>query len=238
MLCAGEMDKTKIRIYASVHKGIRNLIARFSFHAGKTDWTDFAAFSVLHNEWEVVLKLLNSHQEHEDKFIHPVLDKVSLGSHRGYQADHHVQWKVLNNLDSQFNRLLNGDGSEDGQETGLEFYRQLNLFYSEFLKHLNREETEAERILNALCLPEDLMRMLDRIISCIPQDEMLLYIDCMFPAMNFPECVQLMKIIRKSAPKELLNSLEERVLGIRGEEDWRIIKKSMENRSGNSSNQP
>ncbi|MEJ2110447.1 MAG: hypothetical protein P8Z37_11140, partial [Acidobacteriota bacterium] len=114
---------------------------------------------------------------------------------------------------------------------GLEFYRELNLFYSDFLKHLHREETEAERILNTLCLPEVLTTMLEELIGSIPQDEMLLYIDCMFPAMNLPECIDLLKNIRKAASREFLQALADRIRELRGESDWEVIKRSLDLRT-------
>jgi hypothetical protein len=223
------MNRKQINIYVSVHKGIRNLIGCFSFHAGATDWNASEAVLKLYEEWAVVMKLLNSHQHHEDRFIHPLLDKISLGSHRGYEADHQVQEKILENLNDHFKRILKGNGSENKKpEIGLDFYRELNLFYADFLKHLHREETEAERILNALCLPEELTAMLENLIGSIPQDEMLIYIDSMFPAMNLPECIDLLKNIRKWAPGEFFNVLADRIHKIRGEFDWSIIKESLD----------
>jgi hypothetical protein len=223
------MNKKQINIYVSIHKGIRNLVGRFSMRAGATDWNDSEAVSKLHEEWTKTMLLLDSHQQHEDKFIHPLLNKISLGSHRGYEADHQLQLKALKNLDFHFKRLMNGNGSAGKKnEIGLEFYRELNLFYSDFLRHLHREETEAERILNTLCLPEELTAMLEKLIGSIPQDEMLLYIDCMFPAMNLPECVDLLKNIKKEAPVVLFQGLLDRIRKIRGELDWEIIKNSMD----------
>ena len=221
--------KKQIHVYTSVHKGIRNVFSLLSFRAGNTDWTDSAEVSRLNKEWKVVLKLLNSHREHEDRIIHPVLDKVSVGSHRGYEAEHHVHWRILNRLDSQFEHVLNENCPEtERPEIGLDFYRQLNMFYADFLKHLYREETEAEQILNFRCLPENLTRMLDQIIGSIPQDEMLLYIYCMFPAVNLPECMDLMKNLKQAVPQETLSSLEEHIRKIRGESDWQAIKESLE----------
>jgi hypothetical protein len=222
------MNKKQIHVYVSVHKGIRSLIGRFSSHAGSTDWDDSVSVLKLYEEWIGVMGLLNSHRHHEDRFIHPLLDKISLGSHRGYEADHQLQEKALEHLNDHFQRILKGNGSEAGKsEIGLEFYRELNLFYADFLKHLHREETEAERILNALCLPEELTATLKELIGSIPQDEMLLYVDCMFPAMNLPECIDLLKNIKKGAPGGFFRVLADRVRIIRGQPDWDVIKRSL-----------
>jgi len=68
---ASPMNKKQINIYVNVHKGIRSLVGRFSIHAGATDWSDSEAVSELYEEWTKAMTLLHSHQQHEDKFIHP-----------------------------------------------------------------------------------------------------------------------------------------------------------------------
>jgi hypothetical protein len=132
---------------------------------------------------------------------------------------------MLADLDGHFRNLREGEHSATRQaEIGLEFYRGLNLFYADFLKHLHREEVEAERILNSLCLPEELMSLMAELLGSIPQDEMLLYIDYMFPAMNLPECIELLGNIKSGAPVESFIVLADRVRKARGEADWQKIK--------------
>jgi hypothetical protein len=219
------MNGNHVDIYVNVHKGLRNLIGRFSFQTGSMDWTDAAAVSQLHTEWANMMKMIRSHQRHEDRFIHPLLARISPGGHRSYEADHNAQLNMLADLDAHFRRLLEGNHSATRKaEIGLEFYRGLNLFYADLLKHLHREEVEAERILNSLCLPEELMSMMGELLGSIPQDEMLLYIDYMFPAMNLPECVQLLGNIKTGAPAETFMVLANRVRKARGESDWQKIK--------------
>ncbi len=220
------MKAKYVDIYVNVHKGIRNLMGRFSFQTGSTDWTNIAAVKNLHMEWTDVKKIIYSHQEHEDHFIHPLLAKVSLSGHRSYETEHRAQWNALADLDTHFERFLNGKNSEINKaRLGLEFYRGLNLFYAELLKHLHREEVEAERILNSLFLPEELMTMMGKLIGSIPQDDLLLYIDYMFPAMNLPECVELLTNMKTEAPAKSFMIMADRVRKVRGESDWRVIKK-------------
>lgn len=223
------MSARHVYIYVNIHKGIRNLMGRFSFLTGSVDWTDGSAVSNLHSEWTDVRKLIRSHQEHEDRFIHPLLDKVSLGSHQSYQEEHRAQLEALARLDAHFNPFLGGsDPGTNQTEIGLEFYRGLNLFYADLLKHLHREEVEAERILKSLCLPEELMATMKKLIGSIPQDEMLLYIDYMFPAMSLSECITLLGNMKTAIPVESFMAMADRVRRVRGESDWQIIKKLLE----------
>jgi hypothetical protein len=219
------MNANHVDIYVSVHKGLRNLISRFSFRTGSTDWVDALAVRELHADWVKAMKLIRSHHSHEDRFIHPLLARISPGGHRNYEADHQSQLNMLADLDGHFRNLMEGEHSATRQaEIGLEFYRGLNLFYADFLKHLHREEVEAERILNSLCLPEELMSLMAELLGSIPQDEMLLYIDYMFPAMNLPECIELLGNLKSGAPVESFIVLADRVRKARGEADWQKIK--------------
>jgi hypothetical protein len=219
------MNEKQIDIYVSVHKGIRNILSQFSFLAGCTDWDDPEAVSRVHDQWIVVTKILRSHQQHEDHFIHPLLARISQGAHRDYESEHQTFLTTIDNLDVHFTRVLKGNGSETGRaEIGLGFYRQLNLFYADFLKHLHREEVEAERTLNALCLPEELMAMMGQLIGSIPQDEMLSYMDYMIPAMTLPECVEFLGNMKTAATDGAFKAFAERIRAIRGEADWARIK--------------
>jgi hypothetical protein len=105
------MNANHVDIYVNVHKGLRNLIARFSFQTGSTDWTDASAVAQLHTEWANVMKMIRSHHEHEDRFIHPLLARISPGGHRSYEADHHTQLSILADLDAHFKRLIEGNNS-------------------------------------------------------------------------------------------------------------------------------
>jgi Hemerythrin HHE cation binding domain len=219
------MNERQIDIYVSVHKGIRNIIGQFSYVAGRTDWDNPEAVSGAHDQWIVVTRILRSHQQHEDHFIHPLLARISHGSHRDYESEHQTYLTAIDNLDGPIKRLLEGNGTETRKaEIGLGFYRQLNLFYADFLKHLHREEVEAERILNALCLPDELMVMMGQLIGSIPQDELLSYMDCMIPAINLLECVEFLGNMKSAAPAGSFKTLAERVREIRGEADWAKIK--------------
>lgn len=222
------MIEKQVDIYVNVHKGLRNLITGFSFKAGATDWNDVSAVAGLQADWQKLLLLVRSHHEHEDRFIHPLLGRISPGGHRSYEEEHRALLGVLTDLDMHFSHLLDNDGPKPKTaEIGLEFYRGLNLFYADFLRHLHREEVEAERSLHSLCVQEDIMAMEGELLGSIPADEMMLWIDFMFPAMNFPECVELMGSMKAGAPPEAFKAMAERIRLARGESNRQELKASI-----------
>jgi hypothetical protein len=219
------MQTEKMDVYVNVHKGLRTFITSFSNKTGSTDWNEISEVKNLQADWQKLLMLVNSHHNHEERFIHPFLARISPGGHRRYQAEHHALMSVLTDLDTHFKSLMHDDGPKAKKpQIGLEFYRGLNLFYADFLHHLNREEVEAERSLHSLCLPEDIMAMVGELIGSIPSDELLLWIDLMVPAMNMPECAEFLRIMQAGAPPEAFKALADRVHMARGEADWQKLK--------------
>ena len=219
------MQREKVDVYVNVHKGLRNYITNLSYKTGSTDWNDMSEIKSLQADWQKLLMFVNSHHNHEDRFIHPFLARISPGGHRSYEEAHRALMNVLTDLDMHFHSLMSEDGQKARRaEIGLEFYRGLNLFYADFLHHLHREEVEAERSLHWLCSPEDIMAMVGELLGSIPADEMMLWIDLMFPAMNLPECAELLGAMRAGTPPEAFRLLAERVHMARGELDWQKLK--------------
>ena len=219
------MQKGKVNVYVNVHKGLRNYITTFSYKTGSTDWNEMSEVKNLQEDWQKLLMLVNSHHNHEERFIHPFLARISPGGHRSYEEEHRALMNVLKDLDTHFDSLMRDDVPEARRaDIGLEFYRGLNLFYADFLYHLHREEVEAERSLHWLCSPEDIMAMVGELLGSIPEDEMMLWIDLMFPSMNLPECGELLGAMRAGAPPEAFKALAERVHMARGELDWQKLK--------------
>lgn len=219
------MHAEEVDVYVNVHKGLRNLITKFSDRTGSTDWNELSEVKTLQADWQKLLMLIHSHHNHEERFIHPLLARISPGGHRSYEREHHALMSVLTDLDTHFNSLMHEDGPKAKRaESGLEFYRGLNLFYADFLQHMSREEVEAERSLHALCPPEDIMAMVGELLGSIPSGEMMLWIDLMFPAMNLSECAQLLGAMREGAPSEAFKALADRVHSARGESDWQKLK--------------
>ncbi len=215
------MNEPKVDVYVGVHKGLRHLIGRFSFEAGATDWTDPAAVAQLQAQWRTVTALLHAHHHHEDQFIHPLLGRLSPGGHRRLEADHQAQQIVMADLEAHFDRLASDDVPPAKRaEVGLEFYRGVNQFYGDYLSHLHREEVEAERALHALCASEDLGAMVGQLVGNIPADEMMLWIDCMVPAMNAREGAELLGQMKAGAPPAAYQAMADRARTALGPSNW------------------
>jgi hypothetical protein len=86
---------------------------------------------------------------------------------------------------------------------------------------------EEDRQIRLAPLPSSYPRrshMVGELLGSIPSDELMLWIDWMFPAMNLPECAELLGAMRTGAPPEAFKAFAERVHMARGESDWQKLK--------------
>jgi hypothetical protein len=219
------METVKVQLYTDIHKGLRNMISRFIFKVGATDWSDAAAVTQLRSQWQELLSFLHAHHGHEDEKILPLLARISPGLQRSYASDHKAQGVVLDDLDGHLQRLAeNQVPAAQRAELGEEFHRSFNLFYGDYLRHLYREETEAQRALELLCPAEEIAATQSVIIGGMPQQELRLTIAVMFPALSLTEVFHMMAPMKATAPPQMFNMLAELVHQARGDADWARLK--------------
>lgn len=211
-------------LYVHVHKGLRSLISQALYEAGSTDWMDASAVDRVQAQWQVALQLLHSHHHHETDFIHPMLAKAVPGGQRAFEAEHNAQGVILDDLDGHLRRLSGGQmAAERRQETGLEFYRGLAMFYAEYAPHLHREEEWAQRTIEALYTPEEMASALGQTIASIPPEEAALYLSYMIPAMSLPDCENFLSDVKASTPPEMRDAIIGVVRQHRSDEDWATL---------------
>ncbi len=169
-------------------------------------------------EWQTLRELVDLHHHSEERYVHPLLAQAIPGGRRPYDEEHRAITVMLDDLQGHLGRLVNDGSVADRPDVGREFYLGVNRFYAEFLAHLDREETQAQRALNELYPPEVLAATLQTIIGGFSPDDLMLFIDIMFPAMILPEAAGLLGSIR--LPPEALAPLTERARQALGEARW------------------
>jgi hypothetical protein len=150
------------------------------------------------------------------------------GGHITYENEHKALVALLDDLNAHLQRLAK---EEEAPSTvmlvGQEFYRALTIFFAEFLRHMDREETLAQRALNELCIPEELGQALGGIISSIPPDEMMYTLDFMMPALSANECVDMLKGMKAGAPPDAFEAMTVRIESALGKDRWLRVQARM-----------
>ena len=134
------MEGQRLNMYTEIHKGIRQALFDFAALVGGTDWTEPDARADAEQSWAQLKDLLRDHVENERQYAHPLYEATMPSVARQLNREHEEQELYLDELAAHFDRLVALDSPDEQVAMGLEFYRRLHLFISDYLPHLQREE--------------------------------------------------------------------------------------------------
>ena len=188
-------------LYRDVHKGIRTQLFDLVATAGRTDPSDCVARRSLADSVGTAMAFLESHAEHEDTAIDPVLqvhlpelaeritrDHALFDGRAAYLVD--FAEHLVEDVPGHERSLLN------------QLYLDLAAFTSAYLVHQGVEEREIMPGLEAAIGVEAVAGIHGQILSSIPPDEMARSLALMLPAMNLDERSELLGGMRANAPVE------------------------------------
>ncbi len=218
------MDNNRVDMYTNAHKALRNMLSTFAVQAGATDWNDSANVEQLMATWRTVLLGLKRHHEGEEQVIHPFLARGAPGGDKPFKADHVAQQVFLDDLQLHVQRLVSGQvPAEMRNPIGLAFYRSWNVFYSGYLMHMQREETEAQGLLDRTCLPQELTDALRANQPAMSPEDVTTMIQFLFPALPLYEDAAMLAGMRSFIPPDAFNNLAGRIRQVMGDTAWNKI---------------
>ncbi len=227
------MATNRVEVYTYIHKGLRNQLFQLAFQAGATDWNDTAAVEQLMVSWRNIRFMLKLHHEQEEEYFHPLLARGVPGGDKPFKADHVAQQIFLDDLQLHVQRLVDGQiPVEMRSAIGQSFYRSWNVFYSQYLAHLQREETEAQSILDTTCLPQEVATAVQTLMSHLPPEEMNLVLNNMFPALQAPEAAGLIATFGSLVPPDVFNGMTARIHQAVGDAKWAKIQAMLDTQTG------
>ncbi len=213
----------RVDLYGSVHKGIRSLLFAT---VGKVARADFAredeAASAL-DAVERLFLLLEEHAEHEDRVVMPVLRRLSAEVYTALEDEHartHGQQAELEKLASRL-REARGDGRlEERVALGRRLHARLCVLVAEHLRHMDREEAEANRVLWAHLTDAELWALHEQIVREIPPPRMADALSVMLPAMSLPERAALVGSLHANVPATVFVQLTGPARDALGADGW------------------
>lgn len=187
----------RIRSFATPHKGLRNVISKFSFHLGYTDFTNPTALQSLKDLGDEMFKLLNDHVHTENDHTLRHLEERIPGASAHDRHDHEKLDAVQNELQMQVRKLT---GEESADEIH-EFYLKFALFQSEYLEHINEEETVTEILLQKHFTDEELIKHRTEIMQKLEPNMLTLWLKYVIPAQRVEESIGMLAGLRANAPE-------------------------------------
>jgi hypothetical protein len=195
------MEKEKS--YAASHKGLRNILSKFSLLAGKTNYADIKQVEKLKKLGDDMFFLLTHHLHTENEDLLKPLEEKVPGASVHDLNDHERLEKIQTDIATQLSKL---DGTQD-EETGHLFYLSFTNFQSQYLEHILQEELVTENLLLDNFTGEELQKNSMRIMQKVEFPVLLLSLKYIIPAQTENENLKILRAFKTNAPKEAFEAV-------------------------------
>lgn len=203
-------------IYQFIHKALRARMARVLVRLGAMDVTDPQDLQAALDELEALLQQCASHVQHEDTFLHPVLQRLSAGSAdeaaEGH-LDHHQAIAALGAASAELR-------TDPQPAAALRLYRQFALFVADNLLHMQHEETWHNAVLWKHCTDAQILEIEQRLHASVLPAEMADVLRWMTTGLNPAERAALFGAVQAQLPPEPFVNLMHEVRGRLDDRAW------------------
>jgi hypothetical protein len=215
---------TRIKSFATPHKGLRNVIAQFSLRLGYTDITDPDQLTQLKQLGQEMFTLLKDHVHNENEHTLTHLEERAPGASKHDHEDHERLETIQQSLEKQ---LIDLTGKESS-ETIHDLYLNFSSFQSQYLEHIFEEETVTELLLQKHFTDEELIQHRMNIMKRVELPILLLWLKYVVPAQNMMENIGLLSGFKANVPKEVFEKLLNVLRVEMGEERYQRLVVSLE----------
>jgi hypothetical protein len=194
------LEAVTFDIYRDIHKGIRAELFGVTSAAGNIDPHDDQAVRALGRRFHALVGLLDSHAEHEDRYLTPLIERRSGPLALTITNDHVSLERDLHALSHAVDALPTT--KETRRLAAHRFYLGVSSFTAEYLEHQAIEELQVMPTLATGYTVEELLRVNAAIIADIPPDTMAASLSLLLPAMNVDDRTELLAGMKAAAPPE------------------------------------
>jgi hypothetical protein len=186
-------------IYSGIHKALRAFMADTLVRVGRMDPADTTDLASTMQRVLRLLDLCRAHANHENRFIHPMLEIHAPGTSRAVAYDHADH-------DEEASRLvaaaiaLPGCAAELRGAAAAALYRALALFTASNFEHQYLEETVHNAVLWAHCSDAEIMSLHDNLVASTEPQELLFILRWLVPSLPAQERAATMRKLRSDAP--------------------------------------
>ena len=193
-------------LYRDIHKGIRAELFAVTAAAGQTDPGDRTARCALAAHVGDVYQLLESHAEHEDGAIQPLVEIHLPDVAEQVALDHLTLDARGGDLAALATAAVDAPAS-DRRRILHNLYLDLASFTSTYLAHQDLEERVLMPGLEHAIGVDAVVGVHQQIIGAIPPDEMARSLALMLPAMNLDDQAEMLGGMRVQAPRPVFEGV-------------------------------
>jgi len=192
-------------LYLNIHKGIRAELFAVTERAGSIDPADRGDRADLCGHVQRVAWLLESHAEHEDAHIQPVLEQHLPALFAQIEDDHHRLDARVRGFAERALDLVEVPGDPRAAAHGL--YLELASFTSTYLAHQDLEERVIMPAIEDAIGVEGCVGLHQAIVGSIPPEDMGRSLAVMLPAMNVDDRAGMLGGMKAGAPPEVFQGV-------------------------------
>jgi len=209
----------RVDLYTTIHKGLRAFMAHTLEAVGRMDANDAADVAQVLGGLRGLLGLMRTHMHVENQFLHPALEARRPGAARRTAGDHAEHEQAFEDLQAAL-LAVERSGEAARAAAATQLYRQLALFVSENLAHMQVEETENNAALWTAYSDAELAQLHDALLASIAPQERALALRWMVPAMAPAERAGMLSEMQAKLPAEAFAGLLAALRPHLGERDW------------------
>jgi hypothetical protein len=173
----------RVDLFSLIHKGVRRSLFETAMEVSRTDFATAAEVGRAEQAVRRCFGFLREHADHEDREMTPSIMQQAPELAASLAAEHVVLDKSAIAIDSLLPRL----GSEapgDRLAMGAELQRRFNILVAEQLRHLDREEREANAVLWANLSDDSLAAIRERIMARMAPERLAEWLALVGPALS------------------------------------------------------
>jgi hypothetical protein len=199
---ARDTNAATVDLYRDIHKGIRAELFALTGEAGRIDPASGASRAAVAGQVRGLVQVLETHADHEDTAIGPVLEQHLPHLAERIGGDHaRLAGRTAQLVDRAEEAALSGGAGSH------QLYLDLAEFTGVYLVHQDVEERVVLQALSQVVGPDAVMAIHAAIIASIPPDQMARSLAFMLPAMNVNGRAELLGGMQAAAPPQVFEGV-------------------------------
>lgn len=186
-------------LYTTIHKAIRAVLFDTTTRVARTAFADAGQSELAVAAVRRLLGFLDEHAEHEDDVLMPELAAVAPEVHAALQADHTRIGGMQQEIAVLCERSAVAAAAER-HALGQRLQVRLHRLVAAQLAHLEREEVDANRALQAHRTDAELQALHGRILARIAPVRLAEWMALLLPELSAPERGELLRGMRQKMP--------------------------------------
>ncbi len=214
-------------IYSNIHKALRALMADTLVRVGRMDVDDLDATVQVVRGVLQMLDLCRAHAEHEDRFIHPVLEARAPGTSRAIACEHADHDAEAQRIGAAANALLECSADQRAPAAAA-LYRALALFIASNFVHQHMEETVNNAVLWAHCTDAEIMSLHGAMVGSIAPAELMPILRWLVPNLAPAERAATVRELRIGVPPAAFTVMMDMVQAHLPASDWHKLARALD----------